>query len=66
MLKVAEAELLDWSGRVMLVDSICDFILLCPKVGQVISLLLIFFFLFSMHKLILLVLTYSLIICSRC
>lgn len=39
-MKVAEVELLDWSGRVKLVDSICDFILLCPKVGQVISFLL--------------------------
>ncbi|XP_031372225.1 serine/threonine-protein kinase ATM isoform X2 [Punica granatum] len=34
VMKVAEVDLLDWSGRVKLVDSICDFILLCPKVGQ--------------------------------
>ncbi|XVF09293.1 hypothetical protein REPUB_Repub07fG0080200 [Reevesia pubescens] len=32
--KVAEFDLLDWLGRVKLIDCICNFILLSPKIGQ--------------------------------
>lgn len=31
---IAEVELLDWSGRLKLVDSICNLVLISPKVGQ--------------------------------
>lgn len=34
--KVAEFDLLDWVGRVKLIDCICNFILLSPEIGQVI------------------------------
>ena len=34
--KVAEFDLLDWVGRVKLIDCICNFILLSPVIGQVI------------------------------
>lgn len=33
--KVAELDLLDWCGRVRLIDCICDFVLLHPQIGQV-------------------------------
>lgn len=32
--KIAEFGLLDWSGRVKLIDCICDFVLVTPQVGQ--------------------------------
>ncbi|XP_022767135.1 serine/threonine-protein kinase ATM isoform X5 [Durio zibethinus] len=32
--KVAEFELLDWFGRIKLIDCICNFILLSPVIGQ--------------------------------
>ncbi|KAM4115239.1 hypothetical protein ACJW30_04G133500 [Castanea mollissima] len=32
--KVADLDLLDWFGRVKLIDCTCDFILLCPQIGQ--------------------------------
>lgn len=35
IIKIAEVGLIDWSGRVNLVESICDVILLCPNVGEV-------------------------------
>ncbi|KAM3751704.1 hypothetical protein ACB098_04G130100 [Castanea mollissima] len=34
MNKVADLDLLDWFGRVKLIDCTCDFILLCPQIGQ--------------------------------
>jgi ataxia telangiectasia mutated family protein len=34
--RVADLDLLDWFGRVKLIDCICDFVLLCPQIGQVI------------------------------
>lgn len=36
MNKVAESGLLDWFGRVKLIDCICDFVLLDPQIGEVI------------------------------
>lgn len=33
---VAECDLLDWFGRVKLIDCICEFVLLSPQIGQVI------------------------------
>lgn len=35
--RVAEFGLLDWMGRVKLIDCICDFVLLSPQIGQVIT-----------------------------
>lgn len=35
--KVSELGLLDWMGRVRLIDCICDFVLLSPQIGQVIT-----------------------------
>ncbi|CAK7328911.1 unnamed protein product [Dovyalis caffra] len=35
--KVAEFGLLDWSGRVRLIDCFCNFVLLSPQIGQVIT-----------------------------
>jgi ataxia telangiectasia mutated family protein len=35
--KIAEFGLLDWSGRVRLIDCFCDFVLLSPQIGQVIT-----------------------------
>lgn len=35
--KIAEFGLLDWSGRVKLIDCICYFVLVTPQVGQVIT-----------------------------
>ncbi|KAI5562653.1 hypothetical protein BDE02_15G066000 [Populus trichocarpa] len=32
--KIAEFGLLDWSGRVRLIDCFCDFVLLSPQIGQ--------------------------------
>ncbi|KAK7852517.1 serine/threonine-protein kinase atm [Quercus suber] len=32
--KVADLDLLDWFGRVKLIDCTCDFVLLCPQIGQ--------------------------------
>ncbi|XP_034925984.1 serine/threonine-protein kinase ATM isoform X2 [Populus alba] len=32
--KIAELGLLDWSGRVRLIDCFCDFVLLSPQIGQ--------------------------------
>ncbi|GMY24943.1 serine/threonine-protein kinase ATM isoform X1 [Fagus crenata] len=32
--RVADLDLLDWFGRVKLIDCICDFVLLCPQIGQ--------------------------------
>ncbi|KAL9337902.1 hypothetical protein Peur_069671 [Populus x canadensis] len=32
--KIAEFGLLDWSGRVRLIDCFCDFVLLNPQIGQ--------------------------------
>ncbi|KAG7021451.1 Serine/threonine-protein kinase ATM [Cucurbita argyrosperma subsp. argyrosperma] len=32
--RIAETDLLDWLGRVKLVDCICDFILINPQIGQ--------------------------------
>ncbi|XP_048138242.1 serine/threonine-protein kinase ATM isoform X3 [Rhodamnia argentea] len=32
--EIAEVELLDWLGRLKLVDSICNLVLISPKVGQ--------------------------------
>lgn len=37
MSEIAEVELLDWLGRLKLVDSICNLVLISPKVGQVIA-----------------------------
>lgn len=34
--KIAQFDLLNWFGRVKLIDCICNFILLSPEVGQVI------------------------------
>lgn len=34
--KVADSELLDWLGRLKLIDGICDFVVLAPHIGQVI------------------------------
>ncbi|TYJ98550.1 serine/threonine-protein kinase ATM isoform X3 [Cucumis melo var. makuwa] len=33
--RIAETDLLDWSGRVKLIDCICNFILISPEIGQV-------------------------------
>lgn len=38
MNKVSVLDLLDWFGRVRLIDCICDFVLLHPQIGQVIIL----------------------------
>lgn len=35
--KVAQNDLLDWFGRIKLIDCICDFIVLDPHIGQVIT-----------------------------
>jgi ataxia telangiectasia mutated family protein len=35
--KVAGLDLLDWFGRIKLIDCICDFVLLHPQIGQVIT-----------------------------
>ncbi|KAK9995769.1 hypothetical protein SO802_020455 [Lithocarpus litseifolius] len=32
--KVADLDLLDWFGRVKLIDCTCNFVLLCPQIGQ--------------------------------
>ncbi|XP_023004525.1 serine/threonine-protein kinase ATM isoform X2 [Cucurbita maxima] len=32
--RIAETDLLDWLGRVKLIDCICDFILINPQIGQ--------------------------------
>ncbi|XP_008453086.1 serine/threonine-protein kinase ATM isoform X2 [Cucumis melo] len=32
--RIAETDLLDWSGRVKLIDCICNFILISPEIGQ--------------------------------
>lgn len=37
MIKVADGHH-DWFGRVKIIDCICDFVLLCPQIGQVIIL----------------------------
>lgn len=39
MNRIAEADLLDWLGRIKLIDCICDLILINPQIGQVIILM---------------------------
>lgn len=34
--KIADFDHLDWTGRVKLINCICDFVLLSPPIGQVI------------------------------